>query len=816
MQILDWQSTHTGHRSEISKHFEISLENIEIESPHAAALLRLLSFFEPEEIPIFRGWNRDDPCGLEPKEHFIRRPKLSRLLPRFKRPRNLKAVQDTKDIQVISKRTSDLSGPQLIQEIVKNAPNFDVAIGKLWGLSLLRRTQEKGTLWIHDLTRHFVSQTIPSAERKSWLLAAVEIIFHTFPENDNTLQERLRVDIFLSQAASIVKRAQDDGIEIRFYARLMAMCAQCFHNRGAYTKALEWYSLARSAFEMFFGRDDSRTVGLLHRTALSYYDLGDLKSCEIAHKRVLAIKEKKLGPRSASTLETVMDLAATVERQGRLKEAEPYFMRCYEQQRRELGLDNIFTLACAHNLALCYANQGQLAKAVQLYEMVLQRSEVILGDKHHATLNTLSNLAVAVDHQARLETAELLYGRALEGFQLIFGADHLWTLQVQTNIAGLYRGQCRYEMAESTIRETIGTLLQVLQPHHHHVTAACYDRAEIQHAQGHLHEARENYMLSLGSAGLAGEDHPVQIRSIDALGLLELDAGNINAAVLLSKRAYDANVRVLGWENPYTLTTANDYAECLHLQGTYDEAHALYSKTLLAFQRLAGKDHPYTTMVQNNLGRLAWERNALSQALDLFQKVYATSHANLGEHHICTLTARLNIARSLLHQGHVYGAQDLFAQVTADLENGIIGSRHPTFSVALYFSGIAFATQGSLEEARQSFEAAVTGYSQTLGPDHPNTLLASAMLVRVQRLLHRDNEAAASLSVVETQAALFTSPKGEKTGSLGSVELSLLADPNNATFTWTRRIIMPWGEAIRMRWNGKTWWRDANNARLDD
>ena len=215
---------------------------------------------------------------------------------------------------------------------------LEKAVAKLWNLGLVYRIRDKRALWMHDLTRRFVGQTISPTDYQQWLLTTIGVLYHTFPERDDRLSERSIVDSFLPQAIKLVNEARRSGIDIQVYVKLIAMCAHCLHSRGSYAQALEWYQLARPIFETYLGLSDRRTLNLLHRIAATYYESGNLNLCEQTLREVLQMQEQSLGSNDQDTLKSISNLASAIERQGRLKEAEAYFQKAYQQQSTNLGL----------------------------------------------------------------------------------------------------------------------------------------------------------------------------------------------------------------------------------------------------------------------------------------------------------------------------------------------------------------------------------------------------------------------------------------------------------------------------------------------
>lgn len=790
-------------RPSISTPFTISLQSLEKNYPDSSNLLRLFGFFEPEFIPYLHGWKRNEHYELrrrnpeKTKGHIFRRLFCSATFPNKAKAFNKKSPGNTNII--LASQVSES-----VTDLVKRDSILDDAIHKLWSLSLVRRIGDNG-IWIHELTHHFIRQTIPPDEYQDWLCLAIEVLYHTFPASDTTASERSAVDTFLPQATSVLKQARERGLEVEKYAKLSSICGTCYQNRGSYGKAIDYFEIARPAFETQLGTKDPRTLTLMHRIGWSHRESGNLALCEKYHRRVLADRLSILGPHATETLDSMNDLASTIERQGRLKEAEKLFSQSYEGQKQAFGLKDRRVLACAHNLALCYANQGKLRDGIILYEIALKGTEEVFGADYPGTLKTLSNLAVAIDHQGRLKEAENLNNRALDGYCKILGRDHLLTLRVRSNLSGLHRAQGRYVRAEEMIREVLEVFLKVLGPDHFHVAIAYYDLGEILHEEGRLQEARKCYQLSVAvmESDSCSPNHPLLLRTLDAFGILCRESGDLQEAELLATRAYESNLDLLGWDDPYTLVAANNFGEMLHAQGKRAEARSIYDRCLASFTKLLGEDHPHCMMVLNNLGRLAYNEEHYCTAIKMFQSAKRGYGSSLGEDHPCTLRVDVSLARTYLAMGQPEDAKRFMHQAH-DQFCIILGESNPNVMITEHYLGEIYYSQGQNKKAEEHFSKAARGYELSFGNEHPNFCITMRFLDEINA---KEPTVASPESAMDSN--LETDQRKESSYPL--------RDPLSTTSTLNVNPseILPWGETTRFRWGRKTCWREANESRLD-
>lgn len=799
--MLEWQDQ---DRTPIAKHFNMAFQDLARNHPDSMDILCLFSFFEPEAIPKFTNWHRDSDDIDFGKQNILRT---------FF---SLGCFTKKQASQRQSDHPAPNANPQCEQvcELCKIPSRLEDAIGGLWNLNLIRRNREKGVLWMHDITCHMARNRVRKAGYRQWLESAIHIVYHTFPEKDNSPEEHSLVDIYLPQAATLIRQAQESELDLGKYAQLLVICARCYHNRGEYRKAIEWYKKALKPYQEALGTKNCRTITVWHGLAWSYRESGDHFLAEKMYRQTLKLRSKVLGPGSPEALESLNDLAALIERSGRLKEAEKLFIPLYQKQKTTFGPHHRVTLAGGHNLALCYANQGRLAKAEELYRQTLSVSKRVFGMDDGGTIKTLGNLAVTLDHEGRLQAAESLYDCALETYRRLLGCDDLLTLRVQSNMSGLYRQQGHFSKAERMINEVLEVYMRVLGSSHYHTAVALHDVAEVLHDKGSLYEAGKIYEMSIKIMETESTRHPLTFRAIDAAGILERERGDLAQARHRTERAYNGNLELLGWLDPYTLVAANNYAELLHAEGQYDEARDLYHKCLRGFEELLGKDHPHCMMVLNNLGRLSWTTGN-KDAVSFFSPAYELLKGILGEYHSNSLTVALNVARTQLGAGQTTVAYASMLKVREGCKEAPEISL-PRLGVVEFFLGMAAASNGgpdSMATAIIHFKNSADSYINTLGAIHPNYFWARCMLVRALYAVDTVEEAAIYLSTIETQP-LFNSFAGPEIMGLGKPKYCNLVSMDLKEFDWKAFIQLPFGETIRLRWGRKTVWREQEPAKL--
>ena len=129
-------------------------------------------------------------------------------------------------------------------------------------------------------------------------------------------------------------------------------------------------------------------------------------------ERVLAMREKELGPGHRDTANSLANLAGLYHNMGAYDRAEPLLQRSLAIREKVLGPQHPDTALSLNYLAELYGSMGAYDRAEPLLQRSLMISEKVLGPQHAATAHYLNNLAAIYAYQGRDFEAFALMERA--------------------------------------------------------------------------------------------------------------------------------------------------------------------------------------------------------------------------------------------------------------------------------------------------------------------------------------------------------------------------------------------------------------------
>lgn len=191
--------------------------------------------------------------------------------------------------------------------------------------------------------------------------------------------------------------------------------------------------------------------------------------------------------------------------------------------------------------------------------------------------------------------------------------------------------------------------------------------------------------------------------------------------------AMDINRRVLGERHRQTLTSMNELALTLKIQGSLTDAEALYAKTLAAQRRYLGGDHSDTLETMHNSAGLLIEMGRLSEAEPLLRQAYETQFRQLGENDKDTLIAANSLAFLLKECGKLDEAEIIYRR-TLDLQRDVLGKEHPHTLVTMSNLAWLLTDNRNVDEAELLYRQVFEARQRVLDPDHPWILTSMSSL----------------------------------------------------------------------------------------
>jgi tetratricopeptide (TPR) repeat protein len=228
-----------------------------------------------------------------------------------------------------------------------------------------------------------------------------------------------------------------------------------------------------------------------------------------------------------------------------------------------------------------------------------------------------------------------------------------------------------------------------------------------------------------------GPEHVTVAQSLNDLGVLQREQGNVAAAQPLLEESLSMRRRLLGPQHQDVAVTLVELGRVFTDRGRDGEAEPLIREALAIRRKVFGEEHRETATSKSELGWLLLRRGDVAGAETLLRENVATTERTVGADHPNTATAKSSLAAVLVAKGDGAGAERLLREAL-DVHRRVLGINHPAYAQTLNSLATAIEVQGRLEEAQSLFEECVRLAAPVLGDAHPRVLAYTLNIARIR------------------------------------------------------------------------------------
>lgn len=367
--------------------WEISFEAAQRECPAAAALLNLLAFCAPEELPL--AVLRD---GVE---HL----------------------------------------PEELAAAVADELAFEDAIAALRRYSLL--TREGDNVALHRLVQMAARDRLGDEGQPRWAEAALRVINKMFPfESDDVRTWDVCVRM-LPHAQAVTAFADTWQLAPETAGRLYNQIGLYLWGRAQYAEARKALERALNLDETTYGLNHPKVAEVVSNLGVVLQHQGDLVGAHQCVERALRLNEAAFGPNHPNLARSINNLGEVLRNLGNFTEARQCFERALKLFELHLGNDHPNVAAGLNNLGEVLRNLGDLTGARQHFERALHLDEAAFGPNHPNVAIRINNIGLVLYDLGDLETARNCFERALHIWTATLGEKHPHTMIARKNLAAL-------------------------------------------------------------------------------------------------------------------------------------------------------------------------------------------------------------------------------------------------------------------------------------------------------------------------------------------------------------------------------------------
>ncbi|KAI9854314.1 MAG: hypothetical protein M1824_000407 [Vezdaea acicularis] len=574
-QVLSWENDLTSYEQKsVTATFVSQFDTLDRLHPETSSLLKILSFLDPEGIPVDMIVEGAKTLLQQPSSTMLldnsaqASRSVTRLAHIFKRKQRKRQTPISLSENGSSQK-SDISCDPIIwsrlEALAQTPIQLQKAIQQLQNHSLVEHLLDVNTpiLRLHDLIQFMVQQRVKveRTENENFILATT-VVCNAFQKvrNPESSKSWVQCEMYIPHIQSLLAR---DSVHGQNALRLFwagADIARYMGVRGRFEEAANILKRTLEGCERQLGPDREDTLRMRHALGNLLMNQGQYAEAEELFRRVLKRREE-IDSDSPDTLRAMGGLASAHVAQGQCLEAEQLYLKVLENLEKQIGKEHPDTLRTLDGLAWVYSYQGQYSKAKDLYIRGLQGWQKLMGTNNPEALRAMRNLANVYCQQMAYSQAESLYKRALEESEKELGWDHLSTLEAAGGLAIAYSSQSRYQEAEQLYKRALLGFQKYLKPEHPQITTILHNLALVYSNLDRHSEAEELYRQALeGEEKHLGPNHPETLGTVNNLAMFYVNQGRYTAAEQLYSRALEGRKKCLGHDHPETLKTLDNIA----------------------------------------------------------------------------------------------------------------------------------------------------------------------------------------------------------------------------------------------------------------
>ena len=208
-------------------------------------------------------------------------------------------------------------------------------------------------------------------------------------------------------------------------------------------------------------------------------------------------------------------------------------------------------------------------------------------------------------------------------------------------------------------------------------------------------------------------------------------AGRWDDAYPMALEAYDIRRRIMGSENPLTLTVMYIVARCLYTRSKFKDADSMFQQHFNLAKRILGSEHQETLRSMASVAMIKFHyKGQLSEGEESYRKILELRERALGLDHPDTLSCMANLGLMLRRQGKHEAAVEMHRKALMH-QKKLLGHQHPDTLVSLDYLSEALTATRDHKTAEEMCRKALQLQESRLGLRHPKTFQIMGTLAKV-------------------------------------------------------------------------------------
>ena len=384
--------------------------------------------------------------------------------------------------------------------------------------------------------------------------------------------------------------------------------------------------------------------------------------------RAVAIRRQASDP--IRLAQALYALARVYEESGDPDVAQRLYTEALTLRRQTLGDEHADVARGLTSLGRVLTLKGDFEAAQQNHQRALEILRATLGPDDPEVGRTLKSLGETLAAVREYGEAQSNLEQALSILSASYSADHPYVAETRMVLGGALRFNGKPEAAQIEYETAIPLLERVYGPDHPEVAVALTKLGNLLSAEDDFDQAIENHQRALAIRETAfGSESTWVASSLNNLARviwLRQDATAADFARARDLLERSVHIYEQAGDNPELDKVLRNLAGVVAYQKQYDDAFALYQRTLHLRERIYGPEHSLLAPVLTRMGALRWNQRDCGSAMPLLRRAIALGRDE-GPHRLPEVVQpSLYLADCLVLVGQEEEAADIVRPLAAD------------------------------------------------------------------------------------------------------------------------------------------------------
>lgn len=273
---------------------------------------------------------------------------------------------------------------------------------------------------------------------------------------------------------------------------------------------------------------------------------------------------------------------------------------------------------------------------------------------------------------------------------------------------------------------------------------AIHNLGYLYNSQSKWNEAEEMYLHALkGCEKMFGAEDIKTLSTVTNLGLVYRNKIDLKKAEEVLLRALTGYEKIMGAEHIKTIGAGNNLGVVYLEQNKLEKAEDMLLRALTGYEKTWGVEASMLPMLDTilNLGILYQKQSNLKKAEEMYLRALAGYEKIWGgEASMPTMLDAINNFGTLYHDyGNWEKAEGMYLRALTGRDK-FLGPEHKDSLATRYNLASTYKKWSKFEDAVKQLDLVVPGYTNLLGPEHPETVDALNLLKIVFKLLNAEKE----------------------------------------------------------------------------